>query len=64
MLLLAMMTFVAATSGNKQSAQTTVQFFKTIFEQLSPQKETFDFLCGTFGQFFEKLRDLFWGNLE
>ena len=60
MLLLAMMTAVAATSGNKQSAQTTVQFFKTTFEQLSLQKKTFDFLLGAFGQLFEKLRDFFW----
>ena len=54
-----MMTSVAATSGNKQSAQTTVQFFKTTFEQLSLQKKTFDFLLGAFGQLFEKLRDFF-----
>ena len=43
MSLLVIMTSVTATSGNKQSAQTTVQFFTTTFEQLSLQKETFDF---------------------
>ena len=60
MLLLAIMTAVTATGGNKQSAQTTVQFVLTTFEQLLLQKETFDFLSGAFGQLFEKLRDFFW----
>ena len=69
MLLLAIMTSVTATSGNKQSAQTTVRFVLTTFEQILLQKETFDFLSGAFGQLFEKLRDFFgksqatWGKL-
>ena len=59
-----MMTSVAATSGNKQSAQATVQFFKTTFEQLSLQKKNFWLSFRSFWATFWEIKGFFLGNLE